>query len=113
MTVLTDVNKLFLDVLGKSDIKRVMVNGFEKYIVYNESGTLFVVGYNQTTKQHGFGRTQLMLEQYKRAKLSTKILPDYKVLYFHLNKIYPTYKSVMNEFRPIFDMIDTFCGKTR
>ena len=113
MTTRTKVDNLFIEVLKKSDIRHVFVNGFDKYIVYDKRGTLFVIGRNPKTNQHGFGRTPLMMKEYQRVQLPTDILPDYPVLYSQIEHIYEIYRTVTSEFQSIFDMIDTFCGKKR
>ena len=113
MTTKKEVEKLFLDTLTKSEIKRVYVNGFDKYIIYNDFGTLFVVGFNSKTGEHGFGRTPLMLQEYEKAGLSTNIFPDYGVLYVHVACVHAKYKELSEKLKPIFDFVDMFCGKKR
>ncbi len=109
MTEKTNINKLFTDTLTKSDIKHVVVDGFDKYIIYNDEGTLFVVGFNKEINKYGFGRTPLMLAEYKHANIPTDILPNYQLLYAHIGRIYQVYK----EAKPLFDLIDRFSGKKR
>lgn len=109
MTDKTNIDKLFMDILTKSDIKRVFVEGFDKYIIYNDKGTLFVVGFNQKTNKYGFGRTPLMLAEYKHANISIDILPEYPLLYARIGRIYQVYK----EAKPLFDLVDNFSGKKR
>lgn len=113
MTITKEVEKLFLDTLEKSEIKRVYANGFEKYIIYNKFGTLFVVGFNSQTGKHGFGRTPLMLQEYKKVGLSTSIFPDYRVLYVHVACVHAKYKELSEKLKPIFDFVDMFCGKEK
>ena len=113
MTTKKEVEKLFFDILEKSEIKRVYVNGFDKYIIYNDFGKLFVVGFNRETGQHGFGRTPLMLQEYEKAGLPTCIFPDYKALYVHVACVHAKYKELSAKLKPIFDFVDMFCGKER
>ena len=113
MTTQSDVDKLFLETLEKSDIKHVSVDGFDKYIVYNGMGTLFVIGFNPTTNKHGFGRTQVMLQNYKNRGIPINMVPDYKSLYNQIVRIYKIYRTVMDGFQPVFSMMDDFTNKMR
>ena len=114
MTTKKDLEKLFSDTLTKSEIEHVYAaNGFDKYIVYNDFGKLFVVGFNSQTGKYGFGRQPLMLQEYKKAGFSTGILPDYKVLYVNVACVYSKREELKAKAKPIFDFIDFFCGKKR
>ena len=113
MTTKKEVDELFLGILAKSNIKRVSDAGFDKYIIYNDCGTLFVVGFNSKTCKHGFGRTPLMLQEYQKAGLSDTVLPDYKTLYVHIACIHSKYRDLEAKIKPIFDFIDMFCGKSK
>lgn len=113
MDAQTKIDNLFIEVLKKSDIKHAFVNGFDTYTIYNKQGTLFVIGHNPKTSQYRFDRTPLMMKEYERTQLPTNILPDHTVLYSKIERIYKIYRTVIGEFQPIFDMIDTFCGKKR
>jgi len=113
MSTKQKVEKLFSDTITKSEIKHVYANGFDTYIVYNDFGKLFVVGFNSQTGQHGFGRQPLMLQEYEKAGFSTAILPDYKVLYVNVACVYSKRKELAAQNKPIFDFIDFFCGRKR
>ena len=109
MTTEKDVDKLFVDILTESHIQRTSKNGFDKYIIYNDKGTLFVIGFNKKINKYGFGRTPLMLAEYRRIHLPENILPDYRVLYTRVGYAYQVYK----EAKPLFDLVDRLSGKKR
>ena len=71
------------------------------------------MGFNPITKQYGFGRTPLMLQEYKRARLSTNIMPDYAPLYKYIERTYKVREKLRAETKSIFDVIDIFTGKRR
>ena len=111
MTQKEQVNDLFLKILRQSKISHTFANGFDKYIVYNENGSLFSVGFNKTIKKYGIGRTDFMLKEYNKANLPTEIMPDAPYLYNEVIKRYDTYNSMAQEFQSIFDLLNRFTGK--
>lgn len=111
------VNNLFKNTLTESEINRFSVCGFDKYIVCNDVGTLFVVWINKTDKKYFFSRTKLMMEKYARAKLPFNILPDCEFLCNMTVREYRIQQRLASELKPIFDVLDSFydcfCEKTK
>lgn len=107
------VNNLFIKILCQSEIDYTYANGFYKYIVYNDKGSLFSIGFNKNIKKYGFGRTELMLKEYKKNGLSTEIKPDFPYLYNETLKRYDIYKTMGKEFQSVFDLLNRFTGRKR
>ena len=105
------VNDLFQEITGKSKIRHFVSNGFDKYVIYNDSGSFFSVGFNKTIKKYGLGRTELMLQEYKKRNLLIETMPDIPVVYNFVVQRYDIYKSMSREFNFLFDLINRFTGK--
>ena len=111
------VNDLFEKALTESEIKHFFICGFDKYIVYNEKGTLFVVRMNKKDEKYFLGRTKLMKEKYVRAKLSFDIMPDCEFLCNMTVRGYRMQERLDRELKKIFNVLDSFyhgfCEKTK
>ena len=105
------INDFFQNIIFKSKITHTVSNGFDKYIVYNDNGSLFSIGFNKTIKKYGFGRTELMLKEYKKHNLSPEKMPDFPVVYNDVIRIYETHQTMSSEFKSIFDLLNRFTGK--
>ena len=108
MTPKDKVNKLFKNALMESDIKHFSVCGFDKYIVSNIQGTLFVIWFDRVNKRYALMRTSLMKKKYQDAKLPFDIKPDYELLYYQTVRGYRNQEKLEREIKPIFDVLDSF-----
>ena len=108
MTPKDKVNKLFENALMESDINHFSVCGFDKYIVSDIYGTLFVIWFDRANKKYALLRTSLMKKKYADAKLPFDILPDYGLLYCQTVRWYRTQERLTHELKPVFDMLDSF-----
>ena len=117
MTQNDKVNDLFENALAESEIKHFSICGFDKYIVYNERGTLFVFWFNKDTKKCFLGRTKLMMKKYARAKLPSDVMPDYGFVYNMTVRWYNAQKRLSRDFDRILNILDSFydgfCEKTK
>lgn len=111
------VNDLFKDTLEKSEIKHFFICGFDKYIVCNDKGTLFVVRINKSAEKYFLGRTKLMKEKYAKAKLSFDVMPDCEFLCNMTVRGYRMQKRLDRKLKKIFNVLDSFyngfCEKTK
>lgn len=108
MTPEDKVDNLFKNALMESDIKHFSVCGFDKYIVSNIQGTLFVIWFDRANKRYALMRTTLMRKKYTKAQLSFDILPNYGLLYYQTVRGYRIQEKIEREIKPIFDMLDSF-----
>ena len=108
MTPKDKVNKLFENALIESDIKHFSVCGFDKYIVSDIYGTLFVIWFDRANKKYALLRTSLMKKKYADAKLPFDILPDYGLLYCQTVCGYKVQKQFEHKFKMISDVLDAF-----
>ena len=107
------VNNLFYRILNQSQVKYAFVNGFDKYIVCDNRGTLFVVGYNPETKKYGLGRTKLMLQEYAKEGLPVDVMPDFPLVYkqAETSHYYYVYKSLLDLYESEFNSFLRNCGR--
>lgn len=108
MTPEDKVDNLFKNALMESDIKHFSVCGFDKYIVSNIQGTLFVIWFDRANKRYALMRTSLMKNKYQDAKLSFCVKPNYELLYCQTVRGYRIQERLEREIKPIFDMLDSF-----
>ena len=117
MTQNDKVNDLFKNTLTESEIKHFFIRGFDKYIVCDEVGTLFVLWVNKDTQKYILGRTKLMLKKYSMAKIPSDVMPNPEYLYSMILRNYKIQERLDRELKPVFDVLgsfyDVFCEKTR
>ena len=111
MTQKEQVYDLFQNIIFKSMISHTNTNGFDKYIVYNDNGSLFSIGFNKKIKKYGFGRTELMLQEYQKHNVPIEIMPDFPCIYNEVMKRFDTHQSMYGEFKSIFDLLNRFSGQ--
>ena len=108
MTPKDKVDNLFKNTLMESDIKHFSVCGFDKYIVSDMIGTLFVIWFDKANERYALMRTTLMKKKYAKAKISFDIKPDYELLYCHTVRGYRMQEKFDRNFKSIFDVLDSF-----
>lgn len=117
MTQADKVNELFKKTLIESEIQHFFICGFDKYIVCDDMGTLFVVRMNRKTEKYFLIRTKLMMEKYARAKLPFDLMPDCTFLCGITVRRYKLQKRMERDLKPIFSLLGSFysafCKKTK
>lgn len=108
MTLNYKVDKLFEKTLLESDIKHFSVCGFDKYIVSDMCGTLFVIWFDKANERYALLRTSLMKKKYQDAKLPFDVLPNYGLLYCQTVRGYRVQKQFERRFKLISNVLDAF-----